>query len=204
MVHCAAINCTNNQTTASKDISFHRFPSNKTQRDIWVQRIKRDGFKPTRTSYLCSRHFSANSYYPFVCDRKRRDLKKSAVPTIFNFPDIDGLPSPRGTRRRPAPRVRGVPPDRSDPDKKPWLENEPKLQVPKTNMDHCAYSLKEPRQIIQDREALLKRIERQQKLIKRLQKSNSKQKKTIRILRHTVKALTKTSYASDTECKREY
>ncbi|GBM77303.1 hypothetical protein AVEN_13350-1 [Araneus ventricosus] len=59
------------------------FPKDEERRKIWEINIRRENFKATKSSRLCSKHFSPDSF-----DREKFGgtwLKKTAVPTVFNF-----------------------------------------------------------------------------------------------------------------------
>ncbi|GBN37856.1 hypothetical protein AVEN_248900-1 [Araneus ventricosus] len=63
--------------------SFRRFPKDEERRKIWEIKIRRENFKATKSSRLCSKHFSPDSF-----DIEKFGgtwLKKTAVPTVFNF-----------------------------------------------------------------------------------------------------------------------
>ena len=95
MVYCAAFNCKNgsskNHETQQK-VSFFSFPENKRMRDIWIEKIRRKNWKPTKSSKLCSQHFESSCFVQnfeamqsvgWTAGRLR--LKKDAVPTIFEY-----------------------------------------------------------------------------------------------------------------------
>jgi len=66
---------------------YLRFPLKEKERlHKWVHAVRRKDFKPTSSSTLCSLHFHENDFYSAVVSGKQM-LKKSAVPTIFNFPN---------------------------------------------------------------------------------------------------------------------
>ncbi|XP_012945156.1 zinc finger protein 585B [Aplysia californica] len=88
---CAALGCTNCQTTQSqvlsehrvRDLTFHRFPmKNDGLLAKWVEAVRRDKFTPTSAHRLCSRHFRESD---FIEGDRRRVLKRDAVPSIFDF-----------------------------------------------------------------------------------------------------------------------
>ena len=80
VVSCSAINCTNRR---SKGLKFHRFPlKNPELCKQWVVVMKRDGFTPTRYSFLCEKHFKSNDY----TFGDSWHLKENAIPTVFDFP----------------------------------------------------------------------------------------------------------------------
>jgi len=60
---------------------YFRFPlENKTTLPLWIAFTEREpGWKPTRSSRLCSNHFIKSDYTP---DHKKNVLKPSAVPSI--------------------------------------------------------------------------------------------------------------------------
>ncbi|CAL1281878.1 unnamed protein product [Larinioides sclopetarius] len=61
------------------------FPKDEIRRRIWEIKIRRKDFKATKWSRLCSKHFPPDCF-----DREKFGgtwLKKTAVPTIFNFPN---------------------------------------------------------------------------------------------------------------------
>ena len=47
---CAAVNCSNRH---EEGFRLFRFPNNKTRRDLWIAKLKRDNWKPTSCSALC-------------------------------------------------------------------------------------------------------------------------------------------------------
>ena len=62
---------------------FFRFPNDPQRKKQWVVAMRRVGFQPTRHSTLCSDHFDEECFERFG---ERARLKKTAIPTIFNFP----------------------------------------------------------------------------------------------------------------------
>uniref|UniRef100_A0A6P7H1P5 THAP domain-containing protein 2-like n=1 Tax=Diabrotica virgifera virgifera TaxID=50390 RepID=A0A6P7H1P5_DIAVI len=48
--------------------------------------MRRENFKPTNSSKICSKHFTADSYITSGWSSKKQ-LKKDAVPSIFDFPN---------------------------------------------------------------------------------------------------------------------
>ncbi|XP_055937624.1 THAP domain-containing protein 3-like [Argiope bruennichi] len=85
--HCSAFGCTNTswkESCKKKGISFHFFPKDELLLQRWLINIRRTNFKPSRSSLLCSEHFTDDNfvYQPFT---NRRQLKKDAIPTQFSF-----------------------------------------------------------------------------------------------------------------------
>lgn len=79
---CSAYGC-KNRYHKDKDISFHKFPLARP--DIcckWVAAMRRNNFKPTKYSNICSQHFTEDS---FKRECNNRVLKESAVPSLFTF-----------------------------------------------------------------------------------------------------------------------
>jgi len=70
-------------------LSFHSFPDSKTARgEEWIVKIRRDpgvNFKITKSTKICSLHFSADDYtfseYQIPSSKPR--LRRTAVPSIF-------------------------------------------------------------------------------------------------------------------------
>lgn len=59
------------------------FPKDPELRKQWVLATRRDGFNPSSSSALCSKHFREEDFIIFV---GKRNLHKDAVPTLFDFP----------------------------------------------------------------------------------------------------------------------
>lgn len=80
---CAAALC-NNRSDNQKDLIFHSFPLDQSQRKIWEVRMKRgdEKFASNRSLFCCSEHFTATDYRPSLTGR-RRDLVKNAIPSVF-------------------------------------------------------------------------------------------------------------------------
>ncbi|XP_006013475.1 THAP domain-containing protein 1-like [Latimeria chalumnae] len=79
---CSAYGC-KNRYDKNKPISFHKFPL--TRPDLcqkWVRAVRRDNFKLTKYSSICSEHFTQDCFRR-ECNNKL--LKETAVPTIFCF-----------------------------------------------------------------------------------------------------------------------
>ncbi|XP_074546608.1 THAP domain-containing protein 1 [Halichoeres trimaculatus] len=79
---CSAYGC-KNRYNKDKDISFHKFPLARP--DIcgkWVAAMRRNNFKPTRHSNICSEHFAKDC---FKMECNNRVLKDNAVPSLFTF-----------------------------------------------------------------------------------------------------------------------
>ncbi|NXR33933.1 THAP4 protein, partial [Zosterops hypoxanthus] len=65
--------------------SFFRFPLKDSKRLIqWLKAVQRDNWTPTKYSFLCSEHFTKDSFSKRLEDR-HRSLKPTAVPTIFQL-----------------------------------------------------------------------------------------------------------------------
>ncbi|KAJ7324949.1 hypothetical protein JRQ81_017969 [Phrynocephalus forsythii] len=86
VICCAALNCSNRQGKAPRGraaVSFHRFPLKDSKRLIqWLKAVQRDNWTPTKYSFLCSEHFTKDSFSRRLEDQHRL-LKPTAVPTIF-------------------------------------------------------------------------------------------------------------------------
>ena len=83
---CAAYGCSNRFIKGSA-IHFHKFPiENPELCKSWIIALKRDKFKASKHSFLCSKHFLPSDYVTSIADEKPH-LKPAAVPSLFNFPD---------------------------------------------------------------------------------------------------------------------
>jgi hypothetical protein len=96
MVHCVAFGCLNRRDGGAK--GFFLFPKDETLRKKWTNAVRSSRnvngmfkpFVPTKTSRLCSRHFSDKSFVhpPSIMNSVGLTLKlqlvKGVVPTIFH------------------------------------------------------------------------------------------------------------------------
>ena len=109
------VSCTNNSSVT--DISMHMFPSHEVTRRKWTKFVQRHrpSFRPTKSSVLCSVHFTQDCYARRIdllgsesqADLSNiastRRLNKGAVPTI----DTAITPSPNSNlSRRDKKKVR--------------------------------------------------------------------------------------------------
>ncbi|KAM6902356.1 THAP domain-containing protein 1 [Xenentodon cancila] len=79
---CSAYGC-KNRYHKDKDISFHKFPLARP--DVcgkWIAAMRRNNFKPTKYSNICSQHFTKDC---FKRECNNRVLKENAVPSLFSF-----------------------------------------------------------------------------------------------------------------------
>lgn len=66
-------------------VCFFRFPLKDSKRLIqWLKAVQRDNWTPTKYSFLCSEHFTKDSFSKRLEDQHRL-LKPTAVPTIFQL-----------------------------------------------------------------------------------------------------------------------
>ena len=106
MTNCGAIGC-NSDSRKNKGISFHKFPRDPTMRLKWVRAMKREGFKPSDYSRVCSAHFNPEDFEEISgCGRKLRRvlLKRNAVPSIFSFSEITTLMRALERKAEPKPK----------------------------------------------------------------------------------------------------
>ncbi|KAM4043563.1 peroxynitrite isomerase THAP4 isoform 2-T2 [Anomaloglossus baeobatrachus] len=84
VICCAAPNCTNRQGKGERGaISFHRFPLKDSARlYLWTAAIQRGDWTPGPYSFLCSEHFSEDSFVPRMPDQHPL-LRPDAVPSLF-------------------------------------------------------------------------------------------------------------------------
>ena len=92
--YCCVYGC-NNDSENHKDLSFHSFPSNQQQAKAWKIRIRREDFKPSGSSYVCSKHFTDQDFTdprkdtPEIFQKKR--LKRGVIPSRYlrgNFEEV--------------------------------------------------------------------------------------------------------------------
>ncbi|MEE6508861.1 hypothetical protein FKM82_023291 [Ascaphus truei] len=84
VICCAATNCTNRQGKGKRGaVSFHRFPLKDPSRlSFWTAALQRNNWAPGPYSFLCSDHFSPESFVPRMPDQHPL-LKPNAVPSLF-------------------------------------------------------------------------------------------------------------------------
>ncbi|XP_004637431.1 THAP domain-containing protein 4 isoform X1 [Octodon degus] len=101
VICCAAVNCSNRQGKGEKRaVSFHRFPLKDSKRLIqWLKAVQRDNWTPTKYSFLCSEHFTKDSFSKRLEDQHRL-LKPTAVPSIFHLTEKKRGPGGHGRARR--------------------------------------------------------------------------------------------------------
>jgi len=147
---CAAYGCTSRCTPDSK-LHFHKFPlKNPELNNSWVIAVKRENFKPTNNSYLCSKHFAENDYVHSSADLNPR-LKFKAVPSIFDFPDhLKKLP-PK-TRKPPAKRDYPIEPiEIEHPEPNPPQELSPPAKKAKITISPTKTKLKKKIKTLQQK-----------------------------------------------------
>ncbi|XP_062050348.1 peroxynitrite isomerase THAP4 isoform X1 [Lepus europaeus] len=108
VICCAAVNCSNRQGKGEKRaVSFHRFPLKDSKRLIqWLKAVQRDNWTPTKYSFLCSEHFTKDSFSKRLEDQHRL-LKPTAVPSIFHLTEKKRGPAGHGrTRRKEASKAK--------------------------------------------------------------------------------------------------
>lgn len=92
MVHCCVVGCHNK--TGKPGISFHRFPDKikrRAQYKQWLAKINRKDFRPSKNSYVCSRHFEDEDYsmkthlqQQLMPNYKtQKILLETAIPSLF-------------------------------------------------------------------------------------------------------------------------
>ena len=89
MVYCVAFNC---KTGSGLGVGLFEFPKDEKRRKVWISRIKRKKFRPSKTSRLCAKHFTNDQ---FVVDPslamtigyklRKLQLKSDVIPPIFDF-----------------------------------------------------------------------------------------------------------------------
>ena len=87
MPHCMVPGCTNHSKKTT-GVSYHRLPQDKHRKAVWLARIPRANPCPPQYSFVCSAHFSPESFVTDLAEQlcghnNRRRLTLNAVPTIF-------------------------------------------------------------------------------------------------------------------------
>jgi hypothetical protein len=84
-MYCCAYKCGSN-TRAGSEVSYHRFPQDKSTRQQWIVKVSRlqpgtnNLWEPPARAVLCSAHFNKDDYF---YNGGRKMLKCDAVPTHF-------------------------------------------------------------------------------------------------------------------------
>ena len=89
MVNYCVPGCVN-YSAKSNGISYHKIPQDNQRRKAWLQRIMRANMPPLENSYVCSEHFSKDSFKvnlraEITGQKYKRRLKEDAVPSEFSF-----------------------------------------------------------------------------------------------------------------------
>uniref|UniRef100_A0A667HLC2 Peroxynitrite isomerase THAP4 n=1 Tax=Lynx canadensis TaxID=61383 RepID=A0A667HLC2_LYNCA len=80
--------------------SLRWFPLKDSKRLIqWLKAVQRDNWTPTKYSFLCSEHFTKDSFSKRLEDQHRL-LKPTAVPSIFHLPEKKRSTGGHGRTRR--------------------------------------------------------------------------------------------------------
>ena len=84
--YCSVYGCSCS-SSKNQDLSFFLYPlKNEKLLKAWIARVRREGFTPTSTSYVCSRHFNESDLYVPKSDTpsafKKRRLWKGAMPSV--------------------------------------------------------------------------------------------------------------------------
>ncbi len=132
-------------------ISFHSFPLNTETRKTWLQNIRREDYKVSPNTKVCSRHFRTDDFTEQSIPTSRRLLKNGAVPTLFT----------RNDSNTSAPKHTGLWGRRRVPS--PSTGFQPVLQ----EHDYCS-SLVQGHLDVDETEALRKEVERLQRQVAEL------------------------------------
>ncbi|KAL1265543.1 hypothetical protein QQF64_003570 [Cirrhinus molitorella] len=76
-------------------ISFHSFPLHKETRKKWLHNIRREDYKVSPNTRICSRHFRSDDFIEQSTPTSRRLLRKGAVPTLFMWNDSSSTSAPK-------------------------------------------------------------------------------------------------------------
>uniref|UniRef100_A0A8C6S4J7 THAP domain-containing protein 1 n=1 Tax=Neogobius melanostomus TaxID=47308 RepID=A0A8C6S4J7_9GOBI len=84
-LHCCVPKCTCSSRYNSC-LSFHCVPADNAARQLWLARIRRANFTPSRDTRVCSRHFLPRDI--FITPRGKRLLKKGTVLQDSEFGNV--------------------------------------------------------------------------------------------------------------------
>ena len=96
MVNCCVPGCVN-YSAKSNGISYHKVPRDSQRRKAWLERIRRTNMPPLENCYVCSEHFSAESFEvnlraQITGVKCKGRLKEDAVPSEFCFHSSAKIP----------------------------------------------------------------------------------------------------------------
>ena len=79
-----------NYSAKSNGISYHKLPRDTRRQKAWLERIRRTNMPPLENCYVCSEHFSAESFEVNLCAqitgvKCKQRLKEDAIPLEFCF-----------------------------------------------------------------------------------------------------------------------
>ncbi|KAH7953707.1 hypothetical protein HPB49_011506 [Dermacentor silvarum] len=103
MVYCCVPHC-KSQSSRTKGVSFHQFPSDAELVAKWLKNISRENLvvnDKSASTVVCSRHFLSTDYVPGCRIRK---LLPGVVPTVFDEYPSYLVPSAKKPRKEPASR----------------------------------------------------------------------------------------------------
>ncbi len=146
---------------------FSSFPQDKASQSLWVRNCRRMKFTPTKASFVCSRHFTAEDFEPTHEHSTRRRLKRNAVPTVFDLPPHL---QPKKVCVRPPPKERSLPSSSAagEQSAEDVEKNDKKDRL--CEDDHQHYCLQPSHIVIRNREENLKKLESQKQKIRALQR----------------------------------
>ncbi|XP_062268533.1 THAP domain-containing protein 1 [Platichthys flesus] len=181
---CSAYGC-KNRYHKDKDVSFHKFPLARP--DVcgkWVAAMRRNNFKPTKYSNICSAHFTEDC---FKRECNNRVLKESAVPSLFSF----SLSIKSEALETPFPSEIHFPlslPLTSDPVEEE-ADPEPGRSLPDTMVVSCDHNYTAEDSVRQKRriEQLEDQLERLRKKLKTTQQKCRRQERQLKRLKAVCK-----------------
>ncbi|GJQ83581.1 hypothetical protein Trydic_g10928 [Trypoxylus dichotomus] len=84
VISCVAYGCKNIQFSGN-GIQFHSFPFKRPEvLKLWMEAIKRENWKPSKTSRICSQHFKDTNYQDL---RQRKMIVNKESYIIFVPPN---------------------------------------------------------------------------------------------------------------------
>ena len=145
--------------------------------------MRRENWAPTKYSVLCSKHFEAEDYEPDAEFSQRRRLKKTAIPTLFNYPSY--LQPKKENPRPPAKK-------RSQPSCEELSSDRKRLKTTKIRShNELNYAIADQKKSQQKHDDALKKLAKYQKLLKTERKISAFRKKKCSNMRQILSKMKK-------------
>ncbi|KAK1174570.1 THAP domain-containing protein 1-like isoform X1 [Acipenser oxyrinchus oxyrinchus] len=177
---CSAYGC-KNRYHKDKNISFHKFPLARPDVcEKWVSAMRRNNFKPTKYSNICSQHFTKDC---FKRECNNRVLKENAVPSVFYFSTASEKEKAQEPQESPSPEPPSVP-EQQQQQEQPQLQHmvqvvmHPLLSSQSISCDHN-YTVEDTVQQKKRIQQLEEQVEKLRKKLKTVQQKCRRQERQL-------------------------